>query len=132
MPQETLPDVQSAYNTLFNNVHARVFFHKMASRGYQPQTEKQAGWMLELAGKLRHVNQVHAEKQAQAGQDPFFLANQALDHELAKMGFEVPPAYAADEDLAMKSAAAELSADPVLYNSVLSLKANELATSAAA
>ena len=52
-----LPDVQTAYNTLFDGVHQQVFFNKLASYGFVPQNEKEAAEMLELAGKLRYVEQ---------------------------------------------------------------------------
>jgi hypothetical protein len=124
--QAVLPDPQTAYRNLFDGVHQRVFFHKMAQLGYVPQTEKQAEWMLEMAGKLRLVDEEAAVKEAADAQDPFAAANAALDAALGRAGFQsVQKAAYDDEVLSIKQAAAAWAEHPEIYNSVLSLKAAE-------
>ena len=58
---QALPDVGEAYNNLFEGVHANVFFGKLANHGIQPQNEKEAADLLELAGKLRGVDDTEKE-----------------------------------------------------------------------
>ena len=124
-----LPDPDTAYQNLFDGIHQRVFFNKMAAYGYVPQTPAQAQYMLEMAGKLRAVEQEAAVKQAQDMDDPYFLANQHLNQVLGIHGLDdgIKQAQAENEALAIKQAAAELANDPVFYNSVLSVKAAEAA-----
>jgi hypothetical protein len=122
-----LPDPVAAYNHLYDNVHAQVFFGRLASHGYVPQNEKQAVDLLTLAGKLRVV--ADNEKTAQAADSPYDYAVQALDGVLGQTGFngQFKTAQANEEDLAIKEAAAELSQDPAIFNSILALKAQEAA-----
>ena len=54
--EQALPEVGEAYNNLFEGVHANVFFGKLANNGIQPQNEKEAADLLELAGRLRGVD----------------------------------------------------------------------------
>jgi hypothetical protein len=116
-----LPDPNAAYNHLFDNVHAQVFFGRLASRGYVPQSEKQANDYLQIAGRLRHVEAT--EKAAGDQHDPIGLALAALDATLGETGMDghLKAAQARDADMAIKEAAAELAGDPLIYNSVLSL-----------
>lgn len=119
-----LPDLQTAYDTLFQGVHGRVFFQSLAGRGIVPQSEKQASAMLEIAGKLRAYRESEGVKEAEQAADPFARANAALDNVLAGSGF-TSRAKAAEAASARASAAAQLSADPGIYNAVLSMKAAE-------
>lgn len=58
-------DAQSAFNTLFNEVHAPVFFAKLAQDyGIHPQSQEEASKMLHVAGKLRNVYVADQVKQA--------------------------------------------------------------------
>lgn len=130
-PAATLPSPEVAYQTLFDGVHQRAFFGKMAQLRpeYLPQNEKQASDLLELAGKLRLVDQEAVVKEAEESLDPFAAANAALDQTMAHYGFgAVKAAAAQEESVAIKSAAADLMNDPDIYNSVLALKANEAET----
>lgn len=119
--QASLPDPADAYNQLFEGVHANVFFGKLANHGFQPQSEKEAADLLQLAGRLRHVED--NEKAASASQSRFGGAVGALDQ---AMGVSAQSAELA-ESQAIKAAAAQLAEDPAIYNSVLSLKAAEAA-----
>jgi len=117
--QASLPDPADAYNHLFEGVHANVFFGKLANHGFQPQSEKEAGDLLQLAGRLRHVED--NEKAANANHSRFGGAVGALD---SAIGYGDQAAELADNQ-AIKAAAAQLADDPAIYNSVLSLKAAE-------
>lgn len=124
MPQANLlPDPQAAYDHLFQNVHQRVFFQKLAASGYHYENAEQAGYLLQLAGKLRLANQEQQVKAASSGSDPYAAALSHLDGVLGDAGFNsVKVAAAQDQDWAIKQAAAELMEDHSMYNSVLSLK----------
>jgi|TARA_R110000824_G_scaffold29652_7_gene98491 hypothetical protein len=125
--QAALPNPEDAYNNLFEGVHANVFFGKLANHGFQPQSEKEAADLLQLAGRLRHVDET--EKAASADQSRFEGASQALDGILSGAGLGNVKAAQAhnEEDQAIKAAAAQLAEEPLFYNSVLSLKAHEAA-----
>lgn len=123
--EATLPDPQVAYNTLFDGIHQQVFFNKLASHGYSPQNEKEATEMLELAGKLRFVED--EEEKIASDESRVSGASQALDNVLGIGGGQ---AKAQEEALAIKQAAAAIAEDPTFYNSVLSLKAAEAAAMA--
>jgi len=121
--EQALPDVGEAYNNLFEGVHANVFFGKLANNGIQPQNEKEAADLLELAGKLRGVDETEKE----AGDDSRFANPVGALNEVLGDTPQGQTAQAQEEDLAYKSAAAQLAQEPVFYNSVLALKANEAA-----
>jgi hypothetical protein len=122
-----LPEPQQAFDTLFQNVHANVFFTKLAQFGYQPVNEKEASDLLELAGKLRAAEQAAQIKQASSPDSPIAAANRDLDRVLAQQGLDagVKQASAQEHNVAISQAAAQLSADPAIYNAVLSIKAAE-------
>ena len=125
--QATLPQPADAYNHLFEGVHANVFFGKLANHGFQPQSEKEAADLLQLAGRLRHVDDT--EKAASADHSRFENPLGALDGVLEGTSLgNVKAAQAYNEESqAIKAAAAQLAAEPLFYNSVLSLKAHEAA-----
>lgn len=120
--EQALPEVGEAYNNLFEGVHANVFFGKLANHGIQPQNEKEAADLLELAGKLRGVD----DNQKEAGDSRFANPVGALDEVLSETP-QGQQAQAQEEEATYKSAAAQLAQEPVFYNSVLALKANEAA-----
>ena len=111
--QPTLPDPETAYNHLFSQVHANVFFNKLASHGYAPRNEKEAEELLTLAGKLRDAE--HTKAAQDNSQSPYALANSALDNVLGS------PA----RTVSHQKVAQELMQDPSIYDSVLSLKVAE-------
>lgn len=122
-----LPDRDTAYQTLFDGVHQRVFFHHLGQirPEYMPTNEKRASALLQLAGKLRLADQEDLLKQADAAEDPVIAANAALDDVMSQAGYgSVREAAAQDELMAIKQAAADLAQDPDLYNAVLALKAD--------
>lgn len=127
--QPSLPNPQEAFNHLYNTVHAPAFFNKLASFGYQPRTEKEAAELLELAGKLRMVEQDPQVKAASAANSPYAEANQALDRALSAYGLDgsIKQAGAQEREIGLRRVASQLAADPAVFNSVLSLKAAEAA-----
>ena len=121
--QQALPDSGTAYNHLFTTAHARVFFTKLASvYGYPSDTPEAQQELLHLAGRLRTVNQ--AEKQAAAS--PYGAALSSLDQVMGGAGMNQAARHQ-EQEMAIKQAAAELATDPMVYNSVLALKAQEAA-----
>src|SRR4029077_5823954 len=127
-PTPALPDADTAYQTLFDGVSQRVFFHKLASirPEYSPQNRQQAEALLNMAGDLRAVDEDAALKSAADASDPFVAAASALSQQLP----QYPGAQrrvAQEESLGIKQAAADLAADPMFYNAVLALKVHEAA-----
>ena len=120
--EQALPELETAYNNLFEGVHANVFFGKLANHGIEPQNEKEAADLLELAGRLRGVD----NEEKEAGDSRFANPVGALSDVLGEtpQGKQAP---AQEEAQAYKQAAAALAQEPVFYNSVLALKANEAA-----
>lgn len=122
-----LPSPEDAYAHLFDQVHAQVFFTKVAQAGYAPRTEKEAADLLELAGKLRLVQEDPAVKQASDASSPYAVASSALDRLLGQNGMDgsTKQAAAQEQEVALNQAVGMLAQDPNIYNSVLSLKAAE-------
>lgn len=118
-----LPDHETAFATLFDNVHQQVFFHKLASYGIVPENAEQQAAMLEGAWRLRQLEEQEAYKQAsdQNG-DPFVAANEYLGSLLG-----TPASDKQAEDEAINNMAAQLMQRPEFYNSVLALKAKQAA-----
>lgn len=121
-----LPDPQTAYNNLFEGIHARVFFQKCAAAGFPARNEQEAMWMLETAGKLRAVSESQQVKEAGAQDNPYYQMNAQLDRVLDQYGLgQTKQASYQEAEIGYKQAAASLMQDPLFYNSVLSLKAAE-------
>lgn len=121
-----LPAPDAAYSHLFNNVHAEVFFTKLAQAGYTPANEKEAQDLLELSGTLRGVAQ--AEKQAAETQSRFAHPRSRLEQILGNSnvyGGQHKQAQDREAALALSQAASFLMERPDIYNSVLSVKAAE-------
>lgn len=130
--QPLLPDPQAAYDHLFQNVHQRVFFQKLAAAGYEPATAQQAGDMLKLAGHLRIAQEEQQVKAAAAGSDPYAAALAHLEGAMTDAGFSGGKQAAfREQEWAVKQAAGDLMADPDMYNAVLALKAHEADAAAA-
>src|SRR5262245_2666642 len=123
-PTAVVPDVKTAYDTLFSGIQARVFFNKLAALGRTPRSAEQAGQMLKLAGQLRFLEEQGALQAAQHANDPYKAAADALDQHFAPV-FQQYGQPALEEMVAQKQAAVELADDPGLYHSVLVLKMHE-------
>lgn len=122
-----LPDPQAAYNHLFQTVHTQVFFQKCAAAGFHPRSQEEAQYMLDVAGKLRAISEDATVKQAAVQDSPFYRMSAGLDTVMANYGLAAPGHRPQDAEAGYKQAAAQLMADPNIYNSVLALKANEAA-----
>lgn len=127
--QAALPDPQQAYTHLFQNVHSRVFFNKLANYGIEVNTPEEAQGYLELAGKLRAASMDPQFKAAAAENSVIGRMNSQLDHVLGQTGFNSGVKQAAEQEAERerREAVAWLAQDPGMYNSVLSVKAAEAA-----
>lgn len=119
--QGQLPDVESAFDHLFTNVHQQAFFNKLASHGIEPQTHKEAQDLLQLAAKLRIADEQGTLKQAEAD-SPYAAALADLDAQLNKSAGH---SRTSEQNAAIKQAAAQLAQDPDIFNAVLAIKAAE-------
>jgi hypothetical protein len=117
-----LPDPQEAYDTLFSQVHERIFFHKLAAAGIVPRTRDEAVWMVETAYDLRRLGQNQNVKQANDESNPYYQMRAGLQTVLEQNGIY---GQATDQTVNVKYAATALANDPTLYNAVLALKAHE-------
>lgn len=120
-----LPDPQTAYQNLFQGVHAQVFFQKLAAAGHYPRSQEEAQWMLDTAGELREISQHDQVKQAAAQDNPYYQMRAGLSQLRQQYGITGGQAGFQEAEAGYKQAAAELMQDPTFYNSVLSLKAAE-------
>lgn len=127
MSAATLPDATAAYNTLFENIHAKVFLNKCAAAGYVPRSREEAQYMLDTGGKLRTISEHAQVKQAAAEDNPFYRMSSGLDGVMAELGLSghQKQASVAEAEASYKSAADHLAQDPALYNAVLALKVDE-------
>lgn len=116
-PVATLPDAQTAYDNLFANVKAEVFFRKCAAAGHYPSNEEEARAMMEIGARGRSLQQ----KQATDTESPILSMKSAFDRQFGND----PRQHAQAHELAVKQAADYFFENPDLYNSVLSLKAAE-------
>ncbi len=122
-----MPNIHEAHDHLFDNVHARVFLQKLASRGYEAQNLKEAQDLLGMGQKIDAAQQDPTVKAAAAGQGRFALADTHLDAELAARGIDtgVKSAAAQQEDLSVQNIVNDLRSDPAIHNCVLTLKSAE-------
>jgi hypothetical protein len=123
--QTALPEPQAAFDLLFQNVHSEVFFGKLASAGVSPRNQKEASDMLELAGRLRVLEEDPRVQKAAQVDSPYARMIADLDEAMAANGLDSGVKAAADREygVAVNQAAARLMQDPNIYNSVLSVKA---------
>ncbi len=121
--QFVLPDVKSATDTIFANVHRRAFLHKLAQLGHRPETEDEAEALVELGFKI-----ASADPNGVVPADPF--GDQAAVPPMGKYA-------AANADLGAvlgtnkqandehTEAACQLAQDPAIYAAALSIKSAE-------
>lgn len=112
----TLPDPQTAYNTLFDEVHSEIFFRKCAAAGIHPESAEDAQIMLETAGRLRAVKQAEAAPPTSVFRQLKTAADQLF-------GAHAPQAARHEQEQSIKAAADAILSDPKYYNAVLSVKA---------
>lgn len=117
--QHQLPDLQTAHAIVMENVHKRVFLHKMAQLGHVAATTEEADSLVELGFKVAEMmsQQPGDSSQVKAGSTNRF-AEASLD--LDKVAGVAP--QASNE---AAHAALELARDPDVYAAALVLKAAE-------
>jgi hypothetical protein len=107
---------EEAYDVLVAQVHAPVFFKKLASvYGVVPQNAKQARDLLQMAGQLRNVHEAETTKEAAAKGDMVSQAKHDLDHVLTQYGYPPLP----DNDPTVKQAAWDMAGNAVLREAAL-------------
>ena len=79
---------EDAYNILVSDVHAPVFFEKLARvYGIKPNTQEEARELLLMAGQLRNAHEQNEVKQASARTSYFANARKDLNDVLTKSGY---------------------------------------------
>jgi hypothetical protein len=107
---------EQAYDVLVAQVHAPVFFKKLASvYGIAPQNAKQARELLQMAGQLRNVHEAETTKEAAAHGDIVSEAKRDLDNVLSQYGYPPLP----DNDPVVKQAAWDMAGNAVLREAAL-------------
>jgi hypothetical protein len=127
-----LPDEATAARNLFDTVGQQVFFHTLAGRGYPltgaPENmQKQAAYLLDLAGQVNRAAQAQATKEAQTSTDPYLMILRDYQDRLTKAGVDVGRPLEQEQHASIMDAAARYAQDPILYDSALAVKAAEAA-----
>src|SRR5688572_20575864 len=87
MPETMTKD--QAFDTLAENIHAPIFFEKLARvYGIRPQTREDAHELLMIAGELRHAHKQAQVKQAAATTSVLQNARHDLRKVLQKSGYQ--------------------------------------------
>jgi hypothetical protein len=118
MPQnQATPEEQEAYRLLFDQIHAPVFFEKLAEIGVEPQSEQEMNALLKMGADLMRSETTARQKQA-ADRGSFILqASQSLEAALADRGLAPPPD--AEFDGVVKAAAYQIARDPSVQRATL-------------
>jgi hypothetical protein len=103
------PEEQDAYRTLFDEIHAPVFFEKLAEHGIEPQSETEMAALLDMGAKLMLSQRAAQVKQAQAQGSFVLQAHESLNVALAERGLAPPPVAASDG--VIKQAAARVASE---------------------
>lgn len=120
-------EIQGEYATLVRNVHAPIFFEKLASEyGIVPQSEEDQTALLELAGILQVENAKHGVKQAAAQGNVFSNVVDELKHSLNS--YE-GTAHETNYERLVKSAAAQFLNDSDIAESAYKWGAFQIANS---
>jgi hypothetical protein len=121
-----LPSKDVALDTLFQGVHQRTYFAKLASFGYVPRTQAQAQSLLDLAGRVDLIDQESTVKAAMVADDPFGAACAQLDQVMNEAGHQPFQKAAEQQELwAAQQTAEQLMQDPTFYNAMLMAKKAE-------
>lgn len=109
--QAQLPAAEDAYGLLYEQIHAPVFFQKLAQDyGIVPANDEQAARLLQMGADLFLNEQREQEKQAGLRGDFIAQAQEQLDRVLGKQA-GYGPANPANDRL-VKQAAAQLARNP--------------------
>jgi hypothetical protein len=115
-----VPDPGAAYDFLYSQIHAPVFFNKLAQDyGIVPQNEAEAGQLLEMAAEIFQAGQQAQQKQASAQGTFLDGAHQSLRMLLGKQA-SARDVRAPANDRLVKQAAAELTRNPYVRAAALS------------
>ena len=128
-----LPPPQEAYDLLVREVGAEAFFTKLASYGIVPANQAEAQSLLSIAGQVRELRETPAFKQAAASDNPYAVADAALRDISGATGLTAGVQKAAQAqavEASQRAHAIKLASDNRIYNSVLSLKAAQMAAEA--
>lgn len=112
--QQTNMTPEQAYEVLVAQVHAPVFFQKLASvYGIRPGSPEEAHGLLQLAGQLRNVHETENTKAASANGGFISEALSDLQQVLTQHGYPVP------QDVHYKQAAVGAAQVPLLREAAL-------------
>lgn len=107
---------EDAYNVLVAQVHAPVFFEKLARvYGIRPRNQEEARDILTMAGELRNAHEQHGTKAAAAASNFYGNARRDLAKALTTQGF----APLVDERETVKQAAAAAVQNPLIREAAL-------------
>jgi hypothetical protein len=109
--QVQLPAAEDAYGLLYEQIHAPVFFQKLAQDyGIVPANDEQAARLLQMGADLFLNDRQEQEKQAASRGDFIAQAQEQLDRILGKQGSHGPANPA--NDRLVKQAASQLARNP--------------------
>lgn len=107
---------ENAYDVLVAQVHAPVFFEKLARvYGIKPSTPEEAREYLLMAGQLRNAHEQESVKQASVGANLLSEARRDLNKTLEQNGYS----SLGHEDITIKKAAATAAQHPLLQEAAL-------------
>ncbi len=120
--QATLPDEQTAYNTLFGDqLYGTIFFNKLAAAGHpHGGSAERAQAMHKLALHLEALEADNLQKQAASGHDPYINAANMVEQ---MMGGSTLSKQANDQY--RQRLAEQVMQDPGFYNAALTLNVKE-------
>jgi hypothetical protein len=117
--QVQVPDPAAAYDFLYSQIHAPVFFNKLAQDyGIVPQNEAEAQQLMEMATEIFSAGQQAQQKQANAQGSFLDGAHQSLRMLLGKQA-GARDVNAPANDRLVKQAAAELTQNPYVRAAAL-------------
>jgi hypothetical protein len=119
MPQTNQPtqEENDAYRLLFDQIHAPVFFEKLAEHGIEPSSPEEIEALLQMGATLMQSQAVARQKQASAQGSFILQAARSLDVALADRG--LAPAQSSALDGVIKSAAYKVAQDKTIRDAVI-------------
>jgi hypothetical protein len=107
---------EDAYDVLVSQVHAPVFFEKLANvYGIQPANQDEARELLLMAGELRNLHEQNANKQANVRGSFLTEARNELHDIATNLGYK----SLVDNTAHVKSAAANAVKNPLIRDAAL-------------
>jgi hypothetical protein len=115
---DATPEEQQAYRLLYDQIHAPVFFEKLAERGVEPQSEQEVQALLMMGANLMQTQTLERQKRASSQEGSFILkAAQSLDAALRESGLALPSSTAVDQ--VIKSASYQVAKDPAVQQAAI-------------